>query len=213
MTDLSTNSTSGKLFVVSAPSGAGKTSLVRALVAQSPTIGVAVSHTTRTQRPEEVDGINYHFITKSGFESMKAGQEFVECADVFDHLYGTSIAAANKVLDEGKHLVLEIDWQGTEQVRHALPETESIFILPPSLEALHDRLLGRAQDDEAIVERRMASALAELSHYAEFDYLVVNDAFDEALAQLQLIVTGEGDEYRIDHQLPGLTALIGDLLP
>ena len=109
--------------------------------------------------------------------------------------------------------MLEIDWQGAQQVRHALPDTESIFILPPSLEALHDRLLGRAQDDEAIVARRMASALAELSHYGEFDYLIVNDAFDEALAQMQFIVTGNGPEYRIDRQLPRLTPLIEDLLP
>ncbi len=203
----------GKLFVVSAPSGAGKTSLVKALTESSPAIGVAVSHTTRPQRLEEENGVNYHFVSDDKFEAMKSGGEFLEWAHVFDHLYGTSTAAANKVLEAGQNLVLEIDWQGAQQIREAVPGTETIFIFPPSLKSLHDRLLSRAQDDTATVERRMASALEELSHYAEFDYLVVNDKFDEALAQIRAIVEGQGGDLAIDRQRPLLKDLIEDLLP
>lgn len=203
----------GNLFVVSAPSGAGKTSLVNALTATLTDLGVAVSHTTRPQRPEETDGVNYHFVSTGAFEAMVENQAFIEWAHVFDHLYGTSINAANQVLEAGRHLVLEIDWQGAQQVRARFPSTQSIFIFPPSLKALRERLEGRAQDDRETVERRMDAALEELSHWQEFDYLVVNDDFDLALSELSQIVAGRGAEFSRDARRQALSPLIGDLLP
>jgi guanylate kinase len=204
---------SGQLFVISAPSGAGKTSLVRALMESSDTIGVAISHTTRTRRPEETDGINYHFVPEAEFTGMVERDEFLEWATVFEHLYGTSTGAVNLVLGEGKHLILEIDWQGAAQVRQKLPGTHSIFIFPPSLSALRDRLENRAQDDVETVDKRMSAAFEELSHWHEFDYLIVNDQFDAALAELQAVVAGEGAHYHRDKQLKALGPLIEDLLP
>jgi guanylate kinase len=204
---------SGQLFVISAPSGAGKTSLVRALMESSDTIGVAISHTTRTRRPEETDGLNYHFVPEAEFTGMVERDEFLEWATVFEHLYGTSTGAVNLVLGEGKHLILEIDWQGATQVRKKLPGTQSIFIFPPSLSALRDRLENRAQDDVETVDKRMSAAFEELSHWHEFDYLIVNDQFDAALAELQAVVAGEGAHYHRDKQLKALGPLIEDLLP
>jgi guanylate kinase len=203
----------GCLFVVSAPSGAGKTSLVRALIDTLPELGVAVSHTTRPQRPDETDGINYHFISIEAFRSQVARGDFLEHATVFDHLYGTSVSAANKVLEAGKHLVLEIDWQGAQQVRSRFPAARSVFIFPPSLKALRERLEGRAQDDPETVERRMNAAFEELSHWEEFDYLVVNDDFDMALNEMRQIVTGKGENFRKSARLEALNPLIRDLLP
>ena len=203
----------GQLFVISAPSGAGKTSLVRALMEPSNTIGVAISHTTRAKRPEETDGINYHFVTEDEFNALVDRGEFLESATVFEHLYGTSTSAVNLILQQGKHLVLEIDWQGAAQVRQKLPGTQSIFIFPPSLGALRDRLENRGQDDVETVDKRMSAAFEELSHWHEFDYLIVNDQFDTALAQLQAVVAGEGADYHRNRQSKALGQLIENLLP
>jgi guanylate kinase len=203
----------GQLFVVSAPSGAGKTSLVRALMERSDTIGVAISHTTRAKRPEEQDGVNYHFVPEVKFTAMVDDGEFLESATVFEHLYGTSSNAANIILQQGKHLILEIDWQGAAQVRQKLPGARSIFIFPPSLSALRDRLDNRAQDDVETVDKRMSAAFEELSHWHEFDYLLVNDQFDTALAELQAVVAGEGAGHHRNKQLKALGPLIKNLLP
>jgi len=203
----------GQLFVISAPSGAGKTSLVRALMERSNTIGVAISHTTRARRPEETDGINYHFVTEVEFTAMVDEGEFLESATVFEHLYGTSTSAVNLILHQGKHLILEIDWQGAAQVRQKLPGAQSIFIFPPSLSALRDRLETRAQDDVETVDKRMSAAFEELSHWREFDYLIVNDHFDTALAELQAVIAGDGTGHHRNKQLKALGSLIKELLP
>ena len=203
----------GQLFVISAPSGAGKTSLVRALMERSNTTGVAISHTTRAMRPEEADGINYHFVSVDEFNAMADRGEFLESATVFEHLYGTSSSAVNLILRQGKHLILEIDWQGAAQVRQKLPGTQSIFIFPPSLNALRDRLENRAQDDVETVDKRMSAVFEELSHWQEFDYLIVNDQFDTALAQLQSVVAGQGSDHLINKQITALGPLINGLLP
>jgi guanylate kinase len=202
----------GQLFVISAPSGAGKTSLVRALMERSDTIGVAISHTTRARRPEETDGINYHFVTEVEFTAMVDDGEFLESATVFEHLYGTSTSAVNLILHQGKHLILEIDWQGAAQVRQKLPGAQSIFIFPPSLSALRDRLETRAQDDVETVDKRMSAAFEELSHWREFDYLIVNDHFDTALAELQAVIAGDGTGHHRNKQLKALGSLIKELL-
>ena len=201
----------GKLFVISAPSGTGKTSLVRALINEDNAVGVAVSHTTRRQRLGETEGINYHFITERVFFQMIETNEFLEWATVFGHLYGTSIAATDKVLTRGQHLILEIDWQGASQIRQRIDSVETIFLFPPSHKALHDRLVSRAQDDKQTVEKRLANALEELSHYEEFDYLVVNDDFNVALNEVKQIVHGNGQFLRRESHLPKLQRLLADL--
>lgn len=178
----------GTLFIISAPSGAGKTSLVRALRASTEGLAVSVSHTTRNQRSGEVEGKDYFFVDVETFEDMAATGAFLEHARVFDNHYGTSRASVEESLEEGIDLILEIDWQGARQVRTLLPGAKSIFILPPSLEALESRLRARGQDDPAIIQRRMRDALQEMSHYLEFDYLVVNDDFDRACADLQALI-------------------------
>ena len=213
--DASKNNQTGSLFVVSAPSGAGKTSLVRALMETTDNTGVAVSHTTRPQRPEEQNGVNYYFTDEASFKQMVDDGQFLEWANVFGHLhlYGTSIPAANLVLSSGKHLILEIDWQGAAQIREKNPATQSIFILPPSLKALRDRLEGRAQDDEATVDKRMDAAFDELSHYGEFDFLIVNDDFESALSELKAVIAGKNEKARLARRLPELEGLIRDLLP
>lgn len=203
----------GTLYVVSAPSGAGKTSLVRALLESSAGLGVAVSHTTRPMRSGEQDGINYHFTNATTFRRMSANDEFLEWAEVFGHLYGTSISAAQKVLADGCDLILEIDWQGAAQVRQKIAGARSIFILPPSLDALKERLENRGQDDAETVNRRMSSALHELSHWREYDYLIINDRFDDALAELTAIVNGQGDNYATATRAADISELISDLLP
>ncbi|WP_456445816.1 guanylate kinase [Thiolapillus sp.] len=181
----------GNLFIVSAPSGAGKTSLLKALLERDADLKLSVSHTTRTPRPGEVDGVHYHFVSVDEFMRLAGEGAFLEQAQVFDNYYGTSQAAVQSLLDEGHDVVLEIDWQGARQVRKAFPEAISIFIVPPSVAALRERLGNRGQDDESIIERRMRDARSELSHYAEYDYLVVNDDFDLALDELQCIVRAE----------------------
>ncbi|WOG28166.1 guanylate kinase [Endozoicomonas sp. 8E] len=178
----------GKLYIIAAPSGAGKTSLVKAMVQSTPHVKVSVSHTTRPIRPGETDGMNYHFTSKDAFLELMNQGRFLEHAEVFGNYYGTSEAWVREQLDTGEDVILEIDWQGAEQVRKLMPEAVSIFILPPSKEALRERLIGRGTDDLDVIERRMNQAVNEMSHYAEFDYLVINDEFDLALRDLQTII-------------------------
>ena len=182
------HSTKGSLYVIAAPSGAGKTSLVKALLESTPGIGVSVSHTTRQPRPGEVHGVHYYFVDLPGFEAMRDRHEFLEYAKVFDNCYGTSRQAVEAALAQGTDIILEIDWQGARQVRKLYPDACSIFILPPSRAVLEERLRARGQDNETVVARRMRDAVTEMSHYREFDYLVFNDVFDEALELLRAIV-------------------------
>ncbi|MCQ4273569.1 MULTISPECIES: guanylate kinase [Pseudomonas] len=178
---------SGTLYIVSAPSGAGKTSLVKALIDAMPQVRVSVSHTTRAMRPGEVDGVNYHFVDRQHFAELLEHNDFLEHAEVFGNLYGTSQRALERTLAEGYDLILEIDWQGAQQVRRLMPQAKSVFILPPTQEALRQRLTNRGQDSEEIIERRMREAVSEMSHYVEYDYLVINDDFAHALDDLKAI--------------------------
>ncbi|MBD2857522.1 guanylate kinase [Spongiibacter sp. KMU-158] len=178
----------GTLYTISAPSGAGKTSLVAALLKEMNGIQVSVSHTTRASRPGEVDGVNYHFVSTEQFQQMLAQSAFLEHAQVFDNFYGTSQQWVESTLSKGIDVILEIDWQGAEQVRKLMPDTVSIFILPPSRQALRERLTQRGQDDETIIARRMADAVAEMTHFVEGDYLVINDDFNTALNELKQII-------------------------
>ena len=180
----------GTLYIVSAPSGAGKTTLVTALVEQIDTLRVSVSHTTRAMRPGEVDGINYHFTSREQFLKQVGEGDFLEHAEVFGNLYGTSQSTVEQTLADGHDLILEIDWQGAQQVRRALPHARSIFILPPSREALQQRLSNRGQDADDVIAARMALATTEMSHYVEYDYIVINDDFQTALDELKSVLTG-----------------------
>lgn len=177
----------GTLYIVSAPSGAGKTSLVKALIDLEPQIRVSVSHTTRAMRPGEVDGVNYHFVSRENFVKMIEHGDFLERAEVFGNLYGTSQSYLQQTLDEGHDLILEIDWQGAEQVRKLMPQARSIFILPPSQQALRERLNNRGQDSDEIIDGRMREAVSEMSHYVDYDYLIINDDFALALEDLKAI--------------------------
>ena len=196
----------GTLYTVSAPSGAGKTSLVAALVKKRPEICVSISHTTRSMRPGEIDGVNYHFVDHATFEQMLGEGAFLESAKVFSNFYGTSQAWVESTLAQGRDVILEIDWQGAAQVRRQLPETVSLFILPPSREALRERLTGRGQDPQEVIDARMAEAINEMTHYVEADYLLVNDDFAQALAQFEALI--DAQKLRRDTQI----ALHGDLL-
>lgn len=200
----------GTLFTVSAPSGAGKTSLVNALIEHCADLQVSVSHTTRSIRPGETDGLNYHFVTEARFSEMLGQAAFLEHAQVFGNFYGTSQQWVEEQLDAGIDVILEIDWQGAAQVKHLLPETRAIFILPPSRETLEQRLTQRGQDERAIIESRMAEAVKEMSHYIESDFLVINRDFDRALADLIAIVTGQ--RLQTSRQAVRLESLLGDLL-
>lgn len=180
--------TLGTLYIVAAPSGAGKTTLVKRLVETTPGVAVSISHTTRPPRPGERDGEHYHFISLVAFEAMIAENAFLEHAQVFGNHYGTSRAAVQAQLASDQDVILEIDWQGARQIRELMPDSLSIFILPPSREALRQRLAARGQDSAEVIERRMAAALNDLSHYAEFDYLVINDDFATALNALRAIL-------------------------
>ena len=179
------------LFIVSAPSGAGKTSLLRQLLQRDSGLSLSVSHTTRAMRPGEEDGMHYHFVDRENFMRLVGEGVFIEHAQVFDNFYGTSENAVRDQLAAGRDVVVEIDWQGARQVRERFPDAVSIFIVPPSIDALRERLSGRGQDSEEIIERRMRDAQAELSHYGEYDYLIVNDDFDLALQQLGEVVNAE----------------------
>ncbi len=180
--------TTATLYIVAAPSGAGKTSLVKKLVDTTPGVSLSISHTTRPPRLGERDGEHYCFVSPAQFEAMIAEGAFLEHAQVFGNRYGTSSATVLALLDAGQDVVLEIDWQGARQVRARMPDSATIFILPPSREALRQRLASRGQDSPEIIDQRMAAALDELSHYAEFEYLVINDDFAAALEALRAIV-------------------------
>src|SRR5471032_930485 len=179
------NHSTGTLYIISAPSGAGKTSLVKALIDADSSIRVSVSHTTRAMRPGEVNGVNYHFVEREEFVKMSEHGDFLERAEVFGNLYGTSQSHLQQTLDQGHDLILEIDWQGAEQVRKLMPQARSIFILPPSQHALRQRLTNRGQDSDEIIEGRMREAVSEMSHYVDYDYLIINDDFAHALDDLR----------------------------
>lgn len=184
--------TRGRLYVVSAPSGAGKTSLLKALIEREPSIQFSVSYTTRKPRANEVAGRDYHFVTAARFHEMAANNEFLEHAQVFDNCYGTGVQAVQEALANGELLLLEIDWQGARQVRARVPEACSIFILPPSRQALKQRLQGRSTDSDAVIRRRLQDAADDIGHWTEFNYVVINDRFEQALEDLQAIVAGRG---------------------
>jgi guanylate kinase len=202
---------SGTLYILSAPSGAGKSSLLRALLdAMGGTLAVSVSHTTRKPRPGEINGRDYHFVDLATFQAMVDEGAFLEHARVFDNHYGTSRQVVEQQLSAGQDVVLEIDWQGARLVRKLMPESTGIFILPPSRETLRERLQGRGQDDPAVIERRMCDAISEMSHYHEYDYLVINDVFERALEDLSAIL--RSSRLRLAPQLLGQAVLLQSLL-
>lgn len=202
----------GTLYIVSAPSGAGKSSLIQALLKTQPLYDtqVSVSHTTRAPRPGEVHGEHYFFVNHAEFKAMIDDDAFLEHAEVFGNYYGTSRATIEQVLKTGVDVFLDIDWQGAQQIRMRMPQARSIFILPPSKIELDRRLRGRGQDSEDVIAKRMAQAVAEMSHYAEYDYLIVNDDFDTALGDLKTIIRAE--RLRMVRQMQRHDALISKLL-
>jgi guanylate kinase len=185
-----------RLFIFSAASGTGKTSLAHALIERVPNLAFSVSHTTRAPRPGEQHGVHYYYVTHKEFEEMVAAGRFLEHARVFDNYYGTSRAVVENLMRQGKHVILDIDWQGARSVKQVMPDAVSIFLLPPSRTALEQRLIGRGQDSAEVIAQRMAKALDEMSHYHEFDHLVVNDDFEAALADLQAILSGRPETCR-----------------
>jgi len=201
---------SGTLYIISAPSGAGKTSLVKALVESVGDIRVSVSHTTRPMRPGELDGVNYNFVDIASFEQMVADDVFLEHAQVFDNFYGTSRIWVEQQLREGVDVILEIDWQGAEQVRPRMPGCVAVFILPPSRDELIRRLRDRGQDSEEVIRRRFSDAITDMSHYTEYDYVVINDDFDEALTDLAAIMRARRQRREVQKARQG--ELISSLL-
>ena len=206
---MSETASRGRLFVVAAPSGAGKTSLVRALMERDPSLRFSVSYTTRPRRTAEEHGRDYFFVSREEFERMVEAGEFIEHARVFDNYYGTARQQVEQSLAAGQNLLLEIDWQGAQQIRSAMPEAVSVFILPPSRAELERRLRGRGTDSEEVIQRRLRDAAGDMTHWPEFDHVVVNDDFGAALAALADIVAGRGDATRRDR--PGLAELAGAL--
>jgi guanylate kinase len=200
----------GRLYVVAAPSGAGKTSLVKALMEREPRIQFSVSYTTRKPRLNEIPGRDYHFVSAERFQEMIANSEFLEHATVFDNSYGTGVRTVQEALSNGEQLLLEIDWQGARQVRARLPEACSIFILPPSRDALELRLKGRSTDSDAVIQRRLQDAAEDLGHWSEFDYVVINDRFEQALVDLQAIVENRGSH--LQAQRPEVVRLAKSLV-
>jgi guanylate kinase len=200
----------GNLFVISAPSGAGKTSLVKALLERQPHLRFSISYTTRKMRPNEVHGRDYFFVDHASFEKMVAAGGFLEHAKVFDNYYGTPKQQVQDILDNGEHVILEIDWQGAQQIRKTMPDCHSIFILPPSQQELEKRLRGRGTDGDDVIARRLRDSVGDMTHWNEFDYVVINDHFEHALADLTAIANGKGDNLKRDR--PGLAVLVEALL-
>ena len=200
----------GLLIVVSAPSGAGKTSLVGALVRRDPLLEVSISHTTRPRRPAETEGRDYYFVGPAAFDAMATAGEFLEHATSFGYAYGTSRAKVFEVLERGRDIVLEIDWQGAAQIRSRFERAIDVFVLPPSRATLRQRLQARGQDGADVIERRMRQAVDDISHCADFDYAIVNDDFDDAVAALAGIVDAERRGRRAE--VPDLTGLLEELL-
>ncbi len=202
--------TKGTLFVISAASGAGKTSLVKSVLQHASDIEVSVSHTTRAPREGEVDGVDYHFVDKETFQAMVNGSEFIESATVFGNMYGTSRQHIQEQLFKGKDVILEIDWQGARQIRQLMNDCRTIYVVPPSVAALRERLTSRGQDDESVINQRMQEAISEMSHYVEFDYLIINDDFDEARDNLAAII--KGNRMLHEHQQQKHADLLAKLL-
>ncbi|MGD9842733.1 MAG: guanylate kinase [Steroidobacteraceae bacterium] len=200
----------GHLYVIAAPSGAGKTSLVKALLLQEPSVQLSTSYTTRKMRPTEVDGRDYHFVSHTAFAAMVAAGAFLEHAQVFDNYYGTARAQVEQLLAQGANVILEIDWQGAQQIRRVLPDCRSVFILPPSRSELERRLRSRNTDEESVIQRRLADASGDMSHWVEFDYVVINADFAQALTQLRSIVLGQGAAFVTSR--PGLPAIIATIM-
>jgi guanylate kinase len=188
-----------RLFVIAAPSGAGKTTLVKALTTRNPELRFSISYTTRPQRRNEVDGSDYIFVDKAEFDRLRAAGALLESAEVFDNLYGTSREQVEKHLAAGHHVILEIDWQGARQVRKAKPDCVTVFILPPTREELERRLRSRGTDSDAVIERRLRDALSDMSHWEEFDYVIFNDDLDEAVADLEAVLAGRGEKSATDN--------------
>ncbi len=203
-------SVTGTLYIVSAPSGAGKTSLVKELLKQDGGIRVSVSHTTRPTRPGEVDGQDYNFVSMTDFDQLIETNSFLEYAEVFTNKYGTSRIWVEEQLTKGTDVILEIDWQGAQQVRKLMPEAVSVFILPPSREELRRRLTGRGQDAEEVIDLRMSQAVSEMVHFDEFDFVVINDQFDKALAELHAIFKAQ--RLLLTNQRVRQAHLLADLL-
>ena len=201
----------GRLFVIAAPSGAGKTSLVKALLERHPELHVSISHTTRARRPTEQAGREYYFVTVPEFQELIAKDEFLEYAQVFDNYYGTGRRPVEEQLSQGRNVILEIDWQGARLVRQAMPECSSIFILPPSRAALEQRLRNRQTDSAEVIARRLRDAVGDMSHWNEFDFVVVNDDFERAVADLARSVAGDGANFAADRSSlkPLLAELVG----
>lgn len=200
----------GTLFIVSAPSGAGKSSLIDALLKRfnlDDKLRLSVSHTTRAPRPGEIDHVSYHFITNEEFEKLIERNAFYEYAHVFDHYYGTSREIVKQWLNEGKDVLLDIDWQGARQIRRQTPDAKGIFIVPPSLEELNRRLVTRATDAPEVIEKRMSKAISEISHYNEYDYVIVNDDFDESLLNMRSIILS--NRQKMDKQKHYITEKFG----
>lgn len=200
----------GTLFIVSAPSGAGKSSLIDALLKRfnlDDKLRLSVSHTTRAPRPGEIDHVSYHFITNEEFEKLIERNAFYEYAHVFDHYYGTSHEIVEQWLNEGKDVLLDIDWQGARQIRRQTPDAKGIFIVPPSLEELNRRLVTRATDAPEVIEKRMSKAISEISHYNEYDYVIVNDDFDESLLNMRSIILS--NRQKMDKQKHYITEKFG----
>ena len=187
------NDSSARLFVIAAPSGAGKTTLVKALVTRSPELHFSISYTTRKKRSNEADGVDYLFVSVDEFARLRAQGDLLESAEVFDNHYGTSRKQVEQHLQDGHHVILEIDWQGAAQVREAKPECVTIFILPPSRDELEHRLRSRRTDSEEVIQRRLRDALSDMSHWSEFDYAIINDDLERAVADLETILAGQGD--------------------
>jgi guanylate kinase len=200
----------GRLYVVTAPSGAGKTSLVKALMQREPKLEFSVSYTTRKPRSNEVDGRDYHFVSPETFDGMRERGEFLEHAQVFDNAYGTSLESVEQALRAGTLVLLEIDWQGARQVRARLPQACTVFILPPARAALEARLRARSTDSEAVIARRLRDAAEDIAHFAEFEYVVVNDDFEQAVADLLAVIHERGGALRADR--PEVRALAAELL-